>query len=387
MRVWLPLLALATWPVAAEVEVTSLARDFEAVDETDDVRCTLFASFEETGVAVGMELEPGDLLASVSGATDLELTCPNGSLLRFSGSFRVLINPPEEGGDCAVNFLSGTLDVLTDQPTEVNAGGVVLGSEGTQFSVELSRGADGGEQTCNVYDGRVRWRARGVEQRWLDGGRRLNWDRDDFSEAEVPEAQLSRVAGRQARFDAIMALRRGAAEDPRAAAERLAELHHAVLAEPGDADRRVALAKAQLDYRISDQATYHLGRAGVRTEEQMRSHQIDVDKLKGWQGTRGTGALGQTGLSGGAPVERPARDPYALIERQRYLEALEVLEPRAEAGTADSRDLCAMARSYRALEGAYAGRASGLAKRAVLAHAQDGKTPAREFDVCRRLAR
>ena len=275
----LVLVSIAT-PAAAQVMVTGLAQEFEALTETGDVRRTLFASFEETGVAIDLELEPGDLLASVSGAIDLELTCPNGSLLRFSGSFRVLINPPEEGSDCAVNFLSGTLDVLTDQPTEVNAGGVVLGSEGTHFSVELARGDEGAVESCSVYDGRVRWRGRGTSRRWLDGGKRLDWDREDFSEARVPAAELSRVAGRQARFDAVKASRHGAATDPRAVAERLAKLHHAVLVEPGDADRRVALAKAQIDYRISEQATYHLGRAGIRTDEQMRRRQIDVDKLK-----------------------------------------------------------------------------------------------------------
>lgn len=368
---------LAVSPAATQVTVTNLSRDLEVLTETADVRCTLFASFEEAGVVVGMQLEPGDLLASASGDVDLELTCPNGSLLRFSGSFRVLINPPEEGSDCAVNFLSGTLDVLTDQPTEVNAGGIVLGTEGTQYSVELIRGEQGVEEACSVYDGRVKWRTREVETQWLDGGRRLDWNRGQYSEDEVGDAELNRVARRQARFDASKSMRGGGlAEDPKAMAERLARLHYDVLTRPGDIDRRVELAKAQIDYQISGQATYHLGRAGIRTDEQMKSHQIDVDRLKAAQ------VAGQT--PSGA---QPGKDPFALIEQKRYREALQILESRTRDDRADSRDFCGLARSIFHLEGAKSRRAVGFAKRAVSANARDRKTPADELELCSHLAR
>jgi len=224
------------------------------------------------------------LLSSVSGDVDLELTCPGGSLLRFTGGFRVMIDTPAEGTDCAVNFLSGTLDVLTDQPTEVNAGGVVLGSEGTQYSVELTRGAEGADWKCTVYDGRVRWRMPQIEARWVDTGTELRAAGPRLTAAGMTEApiagqELSQAAVRYARFDVVKSRARGLqVTDPQAAVRELSKLHLDVLTRPADIGFRVELAKKQIDYQVP-QAKYNLNRAGIRTEQEMRLYQIDTTRI------------------------------------------------------------------------------------------------------------
>ncbi len=360
----------AAWPQA---EVTALVRDAEPLAETTDLACTRFASFEDLpSVRVGLELEPGDLLASVSGATDLELTCPGGSLLRFSDNFRVLVDVPGEGSDCAVDFLSGTLDVLTDQPTEVNAGGVVLGTEGTQYTVELLVRDGAAEQDCKVWDGRVRWRARGSEERWVRGGERLELKAarlspEAFARLEperLGHEDLERAAERYARFDLARSKRVApdAVADPEAMRERLRELHYQALQRPDDSDRRVALAKAQLDVQAAREASYNLNRAGVRTEQEMRRHRIDPARLK-------------------APA---TPDPFALIEHGRHHEAIAIFEQRLEAGSATARDVCGLARAHLASEGK-SRRAVGYAERAVFL-ASDGTLPEDELRLCRFLA-
>ena len=114
----------AAWPQA---EVTALASGTDPIDTTDELRLSRFADFsEETTVSVGTMLEVGDLLTSSSDTIDVELGCGEESVHRFSGGFRLLISSPLET-DCAVDLLSGTVDVLTDAPAEVGAGDVTLG--------------------------------------------------------------------------------------------------------------------------------------------------------------------------------------------------------------------------------------------------------------------
>ncbi len=371
VTVWLPLLWLVAQPASPQATISALARELEPVAESSDVICTRFASFEgEPSITVGMVLEPGDLLASVSGEIDLELTCGGGTLLRFSGAFRVLIDAPEAGNDCAVNFLSGTLDVLTDQETEVNAGGVVLGTEGTQYSVELIRGTGGVDQRCSVWDGKVVWRARKEkEERWLGGGQRLAVAGGRFTEGEVAAAERSAVARRAARFDVVKSRQKGRKiEDPATEVERLSKLHREVLERPEDTDRRVELARAQIDLEAGDQAMYHLARAGISSTEQMAQHRIDASKL---------------------PASRVAStpDPFRLMEARRWRDALEIFQQRLKSGTTDSRDYCGTARCYFHLEGRGSYNVSSYANRSIALHARDHRLSEEELEFCGRLIR
>ena len=155
-----------------QATVHGLARGTQPLEETTGVQLKRIDSSTEPVVRVGMELHPGDRLSSGGDRVDVELQCPGGSVLRFTGSYRVFIDEPGDGVDCAVNFLSGTVDVLTDKPTEIESGGVTLGSEGTQYSVSVSYRDRQPDVGCQVYDGRVEWRF-SKKAEWLSAGNRL----------------------------------------------------------------------------------------------------------------------------------------------------------------------------------------------------------------------
>lgn len=258
-----------------QAEVTALAVGSEPLEETGELRLSRFADFsEETLVAVGTRLEVGDLLSSPGGTVDVELSCGEETVLQFSGSFRVLIDDPDTT-DCAVDLLSGTLDVVTDQPAEIDSGDVTLGSEGTEFAVTLSRGEEGPDHALTVFDGRVMVFAEGEEQpveggkTWRLAGKRVVW-------GEVGEAAAARAAAIHARLDVARSVAAGEeVADPKRAIEELENYHKAVLLEPADTETRVKLAKAQLAYKQDLKAAYHLKRADVTTEEKLETWKLD----------------------------------------------------------------------------------------------------------------
>ncbi len=359
------LLAATAEPQAT---IKSLAHDLEPLTETTDIRLTRFADFtDEPAVRVGMTLEPGDLLTSGPGGFALELECAGGSLLRFTESFRVLVDVPGEGVDCAVNFLSGTVDVLTDQPTEIEAGGVVLGSEGTQYSVHLVRRSNQPDFECLVYDGRVEWRLPKQKlqprqkTKWLRAGKSMRMVNQKTAVTLIAPRQFATTAQRYARFDVVNAKATGLAiSNETTATNNLARVHQMVLAQPKDTQLRVDLAKAQLQYALPAAANYNLRVGGVRTQEQMQVYQIDSRQLQ-------SSPLIVTDL----PPALIVPIPWTLVQQKKYKEAIEAGELKVKAGSVSSRDYYALALAYRELEGKSSRKAPGYAKRATSLHARD----------------
>lgn len=278
---------------AQSVTITGLAQELDALDSTTDVRLIRFADFtEQASVRVGEELAPGDQLSSVSGKTTLELRCPEGSLLRFSGPFRLLLDAPESG-DCAINFLSGTLNVLTDKRTEIEAGGVLLGSEGTHYEVELRSGATRGDaRRVRVYDGRVwmRMPSTGLHARLAQGWAlalpepaALGDVEDDAVEvAKTPIAprDLAASADRMASFEASQALRREPAALRVELAAVLRTRYQAVLENPDDLSSRLELAQVQQANKVDLAGTYHTRRAVEQIERAAGDSESTVEGLK-----------------------------------------------------------------------------------------------------------
>jgi len=344
----------------AEAKITALAKGPEPLTSSDDVRLLRFADFSEVAqVQEGDILAEGDLLSSVSGQTTVEVTCEDGSLLRFSGGFRVLIDAPTDSS-CAVDFLSGSLDVVTDRPTEVNAGGVVLGSEGTHYSVELSR-VEGERRTeCSVFDGRVRVMSDGLDEpveagtAWTLSKGNVRWLRG----ADL-EPVLNRVALRSAKFDLAQAVKMKRATYSEKSLTNLKDLHLAVLRTPADTGKRIALAKQQIMYERKDDAAYNLTQAQINTADKLEDNGIDPRVLRGAKYIR-------------VAPRRPVQDPYALIKQQRYKEAIEVLSAQAKK-QADSKVYYGLAIAYAGLEGARSKTANGYAARAQRQNANDKK--------------
>src|SRR4029079_843201 len=74
------------------------------------------------------------------------------TLFRFSGAFRVVVLPPRTDVPCVLQLLAGGVDVMAEEPTEINAGGVLLGSKGTQYAVHLRRSESGPVCEGVVYE-------------------------------------------------------------------------------------------------------------------------------------------------------------------------------------------------------------------------------------------
>jgi len=358
-------------PLTAQSQITAIVADSESIDSSDDVRLLRFAdASEELSIAVGTELEIGDLLSSISGLTDIEIACGEDTLMRFSGGFRVLIDAPE-ATDCAVNFLSGTLDVLTDEPTEVDTGAVILGSEGTQYTVELSRVDGRADRRLLVFDGKVRVRGDAIDQQ-VETGRTWRLRSAEPEWGDVAAVDLDRTSQRYAMFDASRITAVGA--EKAAAVERLRTLHYQVLSQPESTEKRVALAKEQLEYARTPQALYHLRRGEVTTPSALESHAIDPSISERIAAPLNT-------------VPRlPAPDPFALIESGAYLQAIAMLQAEARTDPG-SRVYCGLARAYLGHEGDGSLTARTYADRALEANTTDRQLAPDDALSCRRIQR
>ncbi len=236
----------------AQVTVTALGVGLDPIESTSDVRLQHVDFTETESLEIGAELEVGELLTSLGEGLFVELSCPEGSKLHFTGTFQVLINPPGEDVDCAVRLDAGKLDVLTDTDTEVESGEVTLGSEGTRYAVRLDE-ASGKLERVLVFEGEVT-----VETPERTGriatGRTLSFENQGTGprEAAVTKAEIDRWAHLYARFNAIQAKAGGA--DPDIA--ELTRLHAKVLKRPQSRRPRTQLADAQASYQLAE-ASYH----------------------------------------------------------------------------------------------------------------------------------
>lgn len=392
--------ASPAWPQAA---ITSLAEGETPLQESTDLRLERFADFTEiTRLTLGEDLDIGDLLKSVSGATDVELTCGESSLLRFSGGFRVVINPPGET-DCAVNLLSGQLDVLTDAPTEVRAGGLVLGSEGTQYAITLERDANGPRESVVVFDGKLSLAGRTRDNRQIDGeswqvetGQTWNWDGRQANWGQVKASDLARAAQVYARFDLAKSKSiRGTSPsiDPAVSRSQLEALHTKVLSQPADEGSRAALAKAQLELEIDQAAVYNLKRVQLDDDTKLRAHQIDpafisqTQREKLYSPRPSTSSLQV--LQPPPPrlhhlVAVPAPTAWQLLDRQEYAKALPALQQLSRE-TPSARVYCGLAQAHGGIEGWTSHTAGAYAKRALRLVASGQEVPAAELRICQIL--
>ena len=255
--------------VWGQATITALERDFESIEQSQEVTCFRLATLEQVPVELNMQLEVGDELIG-TGSTNLELECAGGSRLRFSGEFRVMLAPTAEGQDCAINLLAGNANVTSEEPTGMISGETTLGSAGTIYEFRVSRGAEGDlNQECVVYEGQVdvnygpRWRGR------LSGGQKADFKRGRARRIRLQKEDIERVAALYARLDVSKA-RLESGRDPtgkparnvrQAAYSELVALYQEALTRPKDSDARLRLAIRQLDYSINDEAFYHLRRA------------------------------------------------------------------------------------------------------------------------------
>lgn len=323
----------------------------------------------------GMDLAPGDLLSSSVEDVSVTLRCsaPAGdNTYDLVSPFRVLIDVPM-GAPCHVNLLSGTTEVTAEVPSQTSAGGVTLGSTGTEYGVEVRRSADSLVFRCTIYTDSVSilagpqtlpgggFQARGTLL-WKAGG--------TFERTGVSREQLARSAAYRARFDLAAAQGKGSLQnDSSSTLRRLQTLHYQVLRNPENTARSVELAKVLLDLDLPEKARYNLERVNVRSEAQLRRLEIDPDVIRrdlpGSYRPLVAPITYQPVVLPGSTTDRDLR----LIQDGRAAEAMANLERRVEAGSATSHDYFALAKAH-ARQGDPA-QARANAGRALVLHARD----------------
>lgn len=265
-------------PIAAQARIEA----FAAVSP-DSVLVTRLGSLAGEAPRAGMELLPGDVISASSDSVLVELSCAlrnRTSRYRLRSPFRVLIDVPADSV-CHVNLLAGRADVLAETPTQTTAGGITLGSSGTQYTVEVMRTDSGAALRCTVYDGRMRVLSRRSTVQ-ITAGINLLWAPDGAVRRQRnSREELAATAALYARFDLAQAERADTVMLNRAAALReLTALHLDVLANPADTTRRVALARRQLDLNVRDQAIFNLRRVNITTDARLRAHNIDPARIR-----------------------------------------------------------------------------------------------------------
>lgn len=353
-------------------------------------------------IATGQELVPGDIMLVPVDSVLIELSCTvatRTSTYRLRSPFRVMIDVPTDTA-CATNVLSGEMNVLAESPTQTTAGGVVLGSTGTQYAVEVRRTARGVMRKVTVFDGQLRVlsaAARGLEVR---PGSNMLWrpGAAEWSVGANGPQELDRAASVYARFDVEEAERKGApVADRTATYGTLKAAHYAVLAAPGDTAKRVDLAKKQIEYRVNDQALYNLKRVDVVREPELRRYQIDPAVLRAnlradnrvWYDRQmaGGGAVTGGAAGGAAAGAAVARDPAAVGRTQAararaVADSLQAVVRRYPS----ARDYLGLARAYETLAEKENARAAG--ERALALYQQSrGLTEAELREVRELIAR
>lgn len=314
---------------------------------TNLVQVERLGSSRPEEVRIGTKLDPGDVVLSGDEGGGIVITCGSSTnIYPLRGRFRFMIDVAS-AADCTINLLAGNLDVLAEDPTEVTAGGLDMGSVSTQYAVRVDRGPEGPTKTIVVFDGSVSVAsdqgallvAQGTSLTVAEGI-------EQAESAPIAQGDLAHSAIVYSTIDFVEGSQTGSISDSTETMNRLYRLHYRVLQQPENEDVRIDLAKTQLQYGAVNQAVLNLKRARVTSEDELRREGIDPAELR-----TGLAPEHQNFYEGIAidapPVERrPLEIDLELIDAGRYEEALEGLQWRVTAGVATSRDYYALSRIY-----------------------------------------
>lgn len=285
-------LALVPAAASGDMVVRTIIVAGRSVPKTDRVRLARFADLREEGfLALNTRLGVGDLITSTAQDVLVELTCvrppgatpaadaggqppgsPEGTPFRLSSGFRAVVLPATAQAPCVLELLSGGVDVETDEPTVVNAAGIVLGTRGTTFAVRLRRTPQGVVCDGVVFEGLLDLNPPQRTTVVLEQGRAWQWNVTASAGKQAPVADD--VLRESARVHTLFDL---AAVNPavftttsvterRAAGQKLFTSRAAVLREPTNLEARVGLAAAQSAVGLTRNASLQL-----RKVEMMKS--------------------------------------------------------------------------------------------------------------------
>lgn len=253
-------LGLAGASAAADVTVATMTRGLEKLQGDRSVILVRLGDLRGKPAETGNTLDVGDEIRCAADDITIELICGDLASLQFNAPFRVIVRRPNDGdSDCAFDLLSGGVEVVTEEPTEITAGETTLGSKSTRYGMSVGRRDDKPETVVSVYEGEVNvGRATGVPQA-VGSGRKLITGVDKPTVVPLEERDFVRAAQVFARID----FAKGAVS-PESADRAYVELqkHYAqALRAPTDARAHLDLARVQLKYELPQGALYSLNRA------------------------------------------------------------------------------------------------------------------------------
>src|SRR6185295_2368107 len=233
---------------------------------------------EEALIRVGDRFEAGDELTAISDVT-IELTCPEGSAVKFSGRFRAFISASKDKEDCAINLLAGQADIITNHPTSIESGERVAGSKGTVYSIRVNRDAQGSTLWCAVLDGEVEVRGQSGDPSGLKGGSKKVWSPAGIHEQNLSSDDIKGSSVLYARMDAVKATMAGV----KTTASTIADLetsYRRVFQAPADAEARIELAAMQTNLKVAAGAIYQLDRAEKLTPSTDKAQLARVSAIR-----------------------------------------------------------------------------------------------------------
>jgi hypothetical protein len=349
---------------SAQAVVRAVIVDGKSVTQTDRVHRSRFADLtEETTIAVNTPLEAGDLIRALDSKVLVELECASKGRtpFRFSSGFRVVVLPPRQDVPCVMQLLAGGVDVRTEEATEINAGGIVLGSRGTQYAVQLRRTDEGTVCDGVVFDDEleVKVPAREAMKLASNSGWTYNLVTGTGRRGAVPERAIEWSAAVATAFDLTL-LDPGAAGSPEAQkqlGQQLFELNMAVLRAPANQELRAELGRTQQRLGITAAARYNLKRAGAPKIEQATPRGSDV----------------------------PAGRALELVRAGNPAAAIEMLQPKVDSSQATARDYYVLAEAYLAARDRASARR--MAEQALAAPDAATALNASEIETLRALQR
>ena len=377
-------------------ELAAQARIVEVSPQENPVQVERLGSTQAETAAAGTDLEPGDLLKSNEARVKLE--CPPGSSVEvlLDPPFRVLIDVSEEHA-CTIDLMAGDVDILTEEPTQVTSGGVEMGSVATQYAVTVARGGDRPQRTLVVFDGTVEVRRAGDAEalRVTRGLKLIAQPAAALQLATIDSTDIDRAAYQYATFDVAAATKRGIEiGDHDHATRELTTLYSQVLKNPDGKDARAALAKKQIALELPDRAVHQLNRANLLDADRLRVYEIDPSILERRAPTVGSGVrefrpidpavVGPTRVHRTVEPNAAAR-AMAMIDERRYQDAVDLLSPRVNSGSATSIEHYAMAMAQVGLDNLP--RAAEASKKALEANSESGGLTERQAAELQALLR
>jgi hypothetical protein len=353
-------------PVAASAQavVRAIIVDGKSVTQTDRVHRSRFADLtEEATIAVNTPLEAGDLIRALDSTVLVELECASKGRtpFRFSSGFRVVVLPPRQDVPCVMQLLAGGVDVRTEEPTEINAGGIVLGSRGTQYAVQLRRTNEGTVCDGVVFDDEleVKVPAREAMKLASNSGWTYNLVTGTGQRGAVSERTIEWSAAVATLFD-LARLAPGTDSSPEAQkqlGQQLFELNKAVLKAPANQEARAELGKTQQRLGIADAARYNLRKAGDLKIRQTTPRGGDVPAVQAAPAAqpqtpaiKGTTVAQSPQRAAGRATEKvavvPAVRALELVHAGNPAAAIEMLKPRVDSSQAVTRDYYVLAEAY-----------------------------------------